>query len=284
MRIGQLARKHNIPVQEIIAFLEEQTGEKFHPNAKLYDTVESKVFEHFQLSPAITAIEIGEQPENGKEETDQDEIEAPAIEVSPLTPEEEIAEAEGEIAINQAPSVTPEEVDIVEDEPQPNEDEIIQTDKLLEMLESEEAPPNLEKIKLIKAPKKELSGLKVLGKVDLPEPRKKPPTEETEEKNSIKHKNRKPQLSDEEKEKRRLKAKRKKEAFEARQEKRRKEQEAKRLKQLKQSHYKQKLQKIEIKKPKEKIKKTDDPVIQQVKKTKPEPKTWLGKWWRWMNT
>ncbi|SNS70424.1 hypothetical protein SAMN05421640_0923 [Ekhidna lutea] len=289
MRLGQLARKHHIPVQEIISFLEEETGEKFHPNARLFDAIEDLVFEQFDLYPDNPVAEP-EPPEN-QDDNSIEILEEGSTEPSEaLTPEEDIAMADGEIEIEEE---TPEQQNttehdkiIAEDKPRPNADEVIQTDRLLELLESEELSADLEKIKLIKAPKKELSGLKVLGKVDLPEPKKKIESKENKEENSRNQRNQRRQLSEEEKEKRRLKAKRKRESFEARQEKRRKEQEAKRLKEQKARHYEQKLQKkqqLKKKQPTTESKIQDSPVVEK-KKVRPEPKTWLGKWWRWMNT
>ena len=303
MRLGQLARKYDIPVQDIIEFLEEDTGEKFHANAKLYDTLEARVFDHFELLPeeaaepsneeeSLVEAEVPIETTQEVEEKTSSELEEAApsqlVENLPATPEEEIAAVEGEIIlsdehINQGPEEIIEvPVPIEETKERPSEEEIIQTDKLLEMLESEDSSADLEKIKLIKAPKKELSGLKVVGKVDLPEPKKKP--EEAEEKVKSRNNNRRPKLSEEEKEKRRLKAKRKKEAYEARKEKRQKEQEARRRKEQKEAHYKQNLQKVEVKKNKQKEKSAPITNTQPKKDPKPAPKTLLGKWWRWMNT
>ncbi len=300
MRLGQLARKYDIPVQEIIEFLEVETGERFHANAKLFDTLESRIFDHFELveekplEPSTTEIEKPvAQDSVTKQEPAQEMKNEPVMseEVNPLpaTPEEEIAFVEGDIILSQGleelefEEIT--ESHVAEEKVIPSDDEIIQTDKLLEMLDSEDDTSNLDKIKLIKAPKKELSGLKVVGKIDLPEPKKKP-DEKNEKSASQNGHNRKPKLSEEEKEKRRLKAKKKKEAYEARKAKRQKQQEANRRKKLKEAHYQQNLQKVEIKKQKRKERSTPTPgAISEVKEApKPIPKTWLGKWWRWMNT
>ncbi|WP_420578435.1 hypothetical protein [Ekhidna sp.] len=280
MRLGQLARKYDIPVQEIINYLKEETGEKFHANAKLYDAIETQLFKHFDLYPDDPVLE--------EEQTET--INEPAQPLPPEpreeTPADDIASVEGELA--EPEEIAPSEVRDKEPEdksPKLREDEVIQTDRLIEMLESEESPTDLEKFKLIKAPKKELPGLKVLGKVDLPEPKKKSESEEKDKKSHQPLKKQLPQLSEEEKEKRRLKAKRKKEAYEARQEKRRKEQEAQRLKELKAKHYKQKLKKQETQKNKPKAKvEPQHEESQHIQKKLKEPKTLLGKWWRWMNT
>ena len=283
MRLGQLARKYDIPVQEIIDYLNEETGEKFHPNAKLYDAVEEQIFKHFDLYPDDPILEPEEQVEEKEAEQPQDTQSSES-----MSPAEEIAAVDGELAILSVPN---EEVRGLHDsskqelqgQPRPKDDEVIQTDKLLELMENEEASSDLEKVKLIKAPKKELPGLKVLGKVDLPEPKKKAEQEGQKKKSE---RNRRPQLSEEEKEKRRLKAKRKKEAYEALQEKKRKEQEARRLKELKARHYQEKLRKAKIKKQKKEVARAKQEQSNEALPvtSKKEPKTWLGKWWRWMNT
>jgi len=293
MRLGQVARKYDIPVQELIDFLSEETGERFHPNSKLFDGIESRIFEAFDLEPPEEeTIEAVIDESVNETETEVESIDVPIEQASVPettnisltkveTPEDDIALAEGELAFHSEDEV--ERQPIQDEEPEklePQEDEIILSDQLIEMMESDEAPADLDKVKLIKAPKKELPGLKVLGKVDLPEPKPK-----STDKDDRSTKNRKPQLSEEEKEKRRLKAKRKKEAYEAKREKQRKEQETQRLKNLKQKHYQQRVQKPQEVKRKAKV---DPPPPNQTssarKKTKPQPKTWSGKWWRWMNT
>lgn len=316
MRISQFAKKYEIPAQDIVAFLKETTGEKFHPNAKLYDTLESTVFDHFNLAATDDdqeevpveeeSPEVNMQLDHAEKlEHDAEELEIEVVdqqeEALPMTPEEEIAAIEGEIEEIPEPSpVLVEATDnqeVMEEQEDevapPSEDEIIQTDKLLELLESEELPEDLDKIKLIKAPKKELSGLKVVGKIDLPEPKKKE-EKQPEEKEVLterdlreyrnpRRKKRAP-LTEEEKEKRRLRAKRKKEEYEARQEKRKKQQEAQRLKELKAKHYQKKLQKpTPQEKQKLKAKSAPQPSSKKKVDTRPKPKTIFGKFWRWLN-
>ncbi|WP_420319138.1 hypothetical protein [Ekhidna sp.] len=299
MRLGQLARKHDIPVQEILTYLNEETGEKFHANAKLFDAIEEKIFKHFNLIKETPVVEPQDQtdaidPTDAESEavdTLNKVVEEEQINDEPTSAADDIASVDGELEISGA-ETTIEELPVQETstediKPRPSEDEVIQTDRLLELLESEETPVDLEKIKLIKAPKKELSGLKVLGKVDLPEPKKKIVNEEEEAPASDRNRrNKRSPLTDEEREQRRLKAKRKKEAYEARQEKRRKEQETQRLKELKAKHYEQKLKNEQVNKKKKSTPKTKqtEAKIETANDSRPEPKTWLGKWWRWMNT
>ncbi|MEQ8906588.1 hypothetical protein [Ekhidna sp.] len=314
MRLGQFARKYDIRVQDLISYLENDAKEEIHSNTKLSDKVESDILDFFgidvEVQKELPIIEdepeiaseskkkesqesvVMSEPVTEKEpEWDAEDSEygvrtdkAPAY---PETPLDDIASVEGEIAESTEQTLK-EELEPNDDKPKEKEaikeDEVIQTDQLLEMLESEESPMGLDKIKLIKAPKKELAGLKVLGKVNLPEPKKKTEAKNEETENSNQRRSR-PQISDEEKEKRRLKAKQKQEAYEARQEKRRKEQEARKLKELKASHYQQKLQKPEVKKQKQTVKRTSEPFEHKAEPSKrQEPKTWLGRWWRWMNT
>lgn len=316
MRLGQFARKYDIPVQDIISYLEESTDASapIHPNSKLEESMEGQILEYFEieLPPEPEVIEevetdqvveekVIEEPEvTIKEETTTDEqatevpmesteeVSVPAPKPLPATPQEEIAAVEGELAElppNQRPTSETEEQnqseEIVVEEPEPtvSEDEIIQTDKLLELLESEEEPLDLEKIKLIKAPKRELSGLKVLGKVELPEPKKKEEKETEEQKSEARKRSK---LSEEEREKRRLRAKQKKEAYDARQEKRKIEQEKRKQKAKKEAHYKQQLQKAQTQKSKQKVKEPEPIIPTEPQKSK--PKTWVGKFFRWLNT
>ncbi len=313
MRLGQLARKYDLPVQDIIDFLEEQTGEKFHPNAKLYDAIEDKVFTHFELIPAavkeemeepvvieqkslevntemveereknLTSFTVKRRPETNFPESPLDDIASVEGELAPATFEEK----REEIGEPEKAEVTKEVFTVLSPSGStPKEDEVIQTDKLLEMIEAGEIPADLDKIKLIKAPKKELAGLKVLGKVELPEPRKKEKPEEKQV--NERGRNERPHLSEQEREKRRLEAKRKREAHEAKIENRRKEREQKELKKRKEAHYRQKLEKANATAATPQKRKTEEPSVQAEKPvpTPPaaQPKSVFGKFWRWLNT
>jgi len=275
MRLGQLARKYDVSIQDIISYLNEiePTHNALHPNAKLSEHTETLVAKHFE-----PILEVTSEPEEPSEETPEEIVEIPL--------EPEVVEIEEEV------EVPPIELDSPLPEPeeqnsQKKEDETIETDRLLELLESEEVPVDLSKITLIKAPKKELDGLKVVGKIDLPEPKIK-----TEEESNDKEREPKPlrngghqrtQLSEEELERRRKRAKKKKEEYEARQERRIKEKEEKQRKAKREAHYKQKLQRI---KPRQNVKKK--PQRQQasleVEEQRPKPKTLLGRFLRWLNT
>lgn len=330
MRLGQFARRYDLPVQDIINYLEEETGEKFHPNGKIYDSVETKLITHFDLlpgavedeeeapepvieEPQVVAEPVAEEPAPEPSVEKEDEVAVPEMEEKPeppaLSAAEEIAQLGGDLAFDdpmEQPTEVAEHVEEVEEEleeqevstskpeekikPEPAEDEVIQTDKLIELLESEEPIEGLDKIKLIKAPKRELAGLKVLGKVDLPEPKKKPEPEEKEEDRAERLERQR--VSEEEREKRRLRAKRKKEEYDERQERRRKAKEAKEKKARKEEHYRQKLSKAEAQPVKRPAKKRvhvpmdvepEAPQSQEALEPKQKPKSILGKFWGWLN-
>ncbi len=257
---------------------------------------------------------IVEKPKEEKKEVEEniEVVESKKTPHLPATPEEDIALVEGEIDFmpiqnnqldenneQQESEEQPEKVVAPidsEKKPEPKEDEVIDTERLMELLESEDEVPELDKIKLIKAPKKELSGLKVLGKVELPEPKKKEPTEKEESEKEIAQdiRNQRTQISNEEREKRRLNAKKKKEEFEAREKRRLKEKEEKEKRDRNASHYKQKLNQPKPKKKKPTPKKVPAPIPVEelaspvpqkpkVKKKKvAEPTTLLGRMWKWM--
>ena len=95
MRIGQLARKYEVPVQEIISYLEERSleGQSYHPNAKLEAPVERELLSHFGVvveeeAPEPVDVEELSTPEmigEPEEESITDEPEKPPV-VSPVEP------------------------------------------------------------------------------------------------------------------------------------------------------------------------------------------------------
>lgn len=313
MRISRLAREHNLSVQELTSYLDtlDPPLNSIHPNAKLGDETIELVLEHFNLEREVAdVVEIPAEPEDSEESTvvesasiieESPEVEEKAVEVNdnkdiPNTPEEEIALLDGELEI--ADEVVIEESIKKEEDPTPetsaiSEEEIILSDQLIELLDSEEQPEDLDKIKLIKAPKKKLSGLKVLDKIEIPEDPKKSNEEDTEEKTtrvqlSPEEKAERVRKREEYKEKRRLEAKRKKEEFEARKEKRKRTQEANRLKAEREKHYKEQLTKQKVQATHKKSKKpqtkaTAEP-SQSVVVAPEKPKTIFGRFWRWLNT
>ncbi len=289
MRLGQLARHLETTTSEIIQFLaEEGVDKKDHPNVKLGDELEATVINHFR--PELNQVEEGTVPEQIiPPEEDATEDPAEVVEMKENDPAVE------EPSMPETPEVS------FEPEEEYQEDsttELISVTAAELNAEDEESAPALDTIGLIKAPKVELPGLKVVGKIDLPKPKEKEPetgneNEEadthtsqevtSEEPKVIRHhrKNSRRKLTEEELEARRLKNKREKARRLARQEAKRKEQEEKRIKKQKEIHYKQKIHKSAAANNTKKRKPTKRTALSD---TKPKPKTLLGKFWRWLNT
>jgi hypothetical protein len=280
MRLGQLARKYDVSLQEIISYLNEidPKNESLHHNSKLDEQIELMVIEHFDVrldSPEdyqeVIAVDAPEESEQIPEE--------PAIAIN--------EETEADLQMELDPSLPPIKVQESHNETEKKpkkERQVIETDRLIELMESEDTEVDLSNITLIKAPKKELDGLKILGKIDLPEPKSKTDvkSEQAEEEpkpdRDVRHDRRR--LSDEELEKRRLNAKKKKEEYEGRQEERRKNEKKKRIKANKKERYEQKMQQGKVSQPKHKLQVQDEPPEVNVIPTKPT--TILGKFWNWL--
>lgn len=268
MRLGQLARHLETTPKEIVAYFASKGVDiNSHPNSKLSEDQEKEVSEAFGFG--ISEVEIIE------EATHNEVVTKPEIVAS----EPEVA-AIASTDFPESSSETEEEI---------NDSEEIQKPIVLSEAESEHSEPEI-----IKAPKIALPGLKVVGKIDLPEPKKPEPKKETEsaeEKEAettdgpkvIRHhrRNGRKRLTEEEREARRLKNKRAKEKRLKREAEKRKQLEEMQVKELKTQHYQQK-----ITKPTPAPKKTKKKAATQteLKDTRPKPKTILGKFWRWLNT
>ncbi|GCC52368.1 hypothetical protein SanaruYs_26050 [Chryseotalea sanaruensis] len=139
MRLAQLARKLSLKSTAIVDFLAAQgVAIDDSPNAKVDEVHARAVISHF--APALLDVEetIPHEPENTLEAPKEETIEIPE-------PSDE--------------SEVMEEVDEVENE-------------VASSIETVEELPDV-----IRAPKIELSGLKVLGKIELPEKKKKEESE-----------------------------------------------------------------------------------------------------------
>jgi hypothetical protein len=260
MRLAQLARKLAIRPTEIVEFLTERNIQiDNESNTRLEDDHVALIMQKF--APA-RAAEVAAELVREKES----ELEV-------------IASAETSIT---SEAISSEEMNRVENISNENE-------------------PQPEKIELIKAPKVELSGLKVLGKIELPEPKKKetqtqpeeivgdqPPKEETvvqaspryQEKR--KQENRKPypnkrESSDRPKATNPIALQREREALEA--EKRRRAQ-AEEEKEKRTQHY---LKKVKVVAPTKSAKLIKEEV-EEMTLLAPVPKTWWGRFMRWLNT
>jgi hypothetical protein len=267
MRVGQLARKLGISPTELINFLTSagiQTPEA--SNTKLSPEHLRVAIRHFD--PA-GKLEASLQEDNKQEESRQEEIK-----------EEIVAAGEPFFAV-QEPAVEVE----TPVEPIPVGEET---------LNAEEGVSD-NKVEVIKAPKVELAGLKVLGKIELPEKKKKEPpvveniTEDaapttTEQspvpRRSPRDRNPRHQGSRSNREASRknpIAAKREQEAAEA---ERKREEQAKVEKERRTQHYLSKVKSVPTK-PARLI--SEDVVELRADQTK-TPTTWLGKFWKWFRS
>lgn len=289
MRLGQFARKYEIPVQELVSYLQDSGIENApsHPNAKLNESIEEELVNHFDLIVDDKIVSSQNTPEAVVEAgTAESEAETKLLEategiIEPVTPAPKTGLKTSEIEADN--HTRNEELSTDEsNSDSENTDEIIDSAKLLELLESEEVNLDLSKITRIKAPKKELDGLRVVGKIDLPEP--KPKKQDTDKSPGNRHSDkRNSSLSEEEKERRRQAAKRKKERYEAQKERRKKEKEQRRLKALKKAHYEEKLKQTKpIKKPKHDPTKKATSKVEITHETQ-EPESFVGRFWKWLN-
>ena len=292
MRLGQLARKYNLKQEQIIEFLNNHNPGlgPYHSNTKLSDHTEDLIAEHFNKSFADLSDNEAQETADSEDYLDNDVKDTTNLptELTDNPPETSFeADIQGELDPS-LPVVDESAYQPLEEDKSETKHKAIETDKLIEMLESEAEDVDLSDITLIKAPKKELEGLKVIGKIDLPEPKPKKEDKALEnetETEGVQKRKRRPkrnELSPEEKEERRLRAKRKKEAYEARQEKKRQEEEARRLKERKKAHYEQKIKKskapqVNKRSSTEKIREPEVEPIHQEKR----PKTALGRFWAW---
>ena len=303
MRLGQLARKLDIKVNQIVDFLEKE--HKVSLESDLNSKIEGEnldfVLEKFK--PEIEEVEI-------KTEIDTPIDEVPEVKIET----EEIIEQE----------TTPEVIDIKKIE-EPIVEQPIEVEKIIEehitektedeklIVESEDG----EEIELhvvdgvIKAPKKELSGFKVVGKIELEQPKKCIQHIKTEDNETVNITedidNKKKELAQLKREKylKRKEARKKKQEKKSNRHSKRKVltelelkekqaelliekrlQQAKVDKNKKKKHYEQ----IIKSKPKSKHnkkkgkKKVDESIVKTVKQFDKEPTTTLGKIWKWFNT
>lgn len=274
MRLGQLARKYNISQDEVILFLNEVQAElsPFHHNSKVSNDIEDLVTGHFSLSSKAAEKATEEHSEDITAETDEQKLDVSKIDHGKKT--------ESDLQRELDPTLPSIKTPVIEKK----DDKSIETDRLLELLEADEASNDLSKITHIKASKKELSGLKVVGRIKLAEPKNKPVGEsenQDNEPNPVGYNRREGQQSrEEEKDERRLKAIEKKEQYEARQEKRRREGEKKKRKAQNKVRYEEKMQKIKASQAKQKMYKEE--VVPEVNREAQafKPITIFDKFWK----
>jgi hypothetical protein len=258
MRLGQLARKLSISQSDVLEFLSRNNIQlEADSNTRVTDADSMLVIRHF--NPSLL-----------------------------------IEEKEEQLPVTQTHT----------EEPKPIEHAEVKTENLefasqplIEPTPFVSGESTEEKIELIKAFKAELPGLKVLGKIDLPEPKKKEEAK-NEEVESVDNNSNAPaspsipkrsprqdqrkkfENKKEERWKNPLEAKREREAKEAEQNRR---EQIKIEKELRTKHYNQKVKKTY--QPTRAVKKVDEPLEEMSEADeRPVPRTWFGKFWRWLST
>jgi hypothetical protein len=285
MRLGQLARRYDISNQEVNSYIKkiDPNSPTLHPNAKLNEQLEAQLIAYYDdfLGAPDKKVELVEETQDtdATVSATEDEFELPA--------QDQTSEAESNVEPIDVTSA--EQTDEVESAPE-KQRETIETDRLLELLESEDEELDLSSFTHIKVPKKELSGLKVVGKIEIEEPKKKAPkeddtTEESEYQQDRRKRREKRALSEEEREKRRLIAKRKKEEYEARQERKRLEKEEQKRKAARKARYEKRLAKAAaVKKVKNASTKSEIVTSEVYLPETKKPKTIFGRFWKWLNS
>ncbi len=270
MRLGQLSRKLEVDSSVIVKVLKEHFREvNNHPNIKIQEEELAFLTSHFAPKSATPAGT--EMPTETPQKTEK-----------PETTEE---------------SVQKEDKEKVTEAKKPEYVESLRPKVITLENEFSEKTRSLESFKVEKP---ELEGLKVVGKIDLPEPKPKtkPEQETTKESsqatgktNTIDEKGARQRYTDK---KRRPKTRNNRNPVEARKkkaeylERKKKEQEEKRLKELRKKHYEEKLKnKSSEKAPKKKKKKNVKSVPSQAQPQKPveakRTKNPIVRFWKWLN-
>lgn len=273
MRLGQLARKLSLTPSEVVQFLSRQNIVLAEDsNAKLQD-------EHVELLlKAYGKAETAQVPESETPEANR-----------PLQVEQEALPESQDESTEQVSDQAPDTDTSEERGGQAGQDEIMTPE-----------------VELIRAPKVALPGLKVVGKIELPE-KKKPETPEStaaeephvtetmsdgehagESQQATRPAPRQPARKNARPDQRRgrenkprknpIALRREREAYEAEQ---RKKEEARRRKELRTDRYLKKIQPPEYKPRKKQLEEEYEVLEETVAQVTP-PKTWLGRLWRWL--
>lgn len=266
MRLGQLSRKLGVNSSAIVEVLKENFREvNDHPNVKILDEELDYLTNHF--SPSAPA-------ESEQELIDDTASTAPEVKVE----EPELADTE------QATETPQEEAPAFVESLRPK---VIRLEDEFNQMKSD--------LESFKAEKPELEGLKVLGKIDLPEPKPKAPKETPSEdepkgtqtinergvrkRHQKRGNQRKPKGNTAE-------AERKRAEYQA---KKRKAQEQEKLKELKKKHYEEQVKAKLKEKPKKKKKKkfieqqVNSSPSQNGSKQRAKSGNALVRFWRWLN-
>jgi len=289
MRLGQLARRLEINAKDVVAFLEKEHAINItnHPNSKIPDSVLDAVLDNFKPSP----IE-----EMNKALSDESTAENVDIVDNP----------ENDLQTNQ-----PETQKVTEEQALESHTTTITTETQIEKEEEEESKPESEEKEeeeiplnivdgVIKAPKVEIGGIKVIGKIDLPETKKIDDTEVESEENTVntdlsaknedkvetdkpvnKPRKTKPKQTHPSLTKKKRPSKEELEARRIAKAEKEKQQEAERLKAKKRAHYQEQLAIQQADKPK--AKKKPAPRNKKNKKKADRPTSLWGKFIYWLN-
>jgi hypothetical protein len=260
MRLGQLARKLSLRPGEIIEFLATQNIATEGHNTRLNNDQLSLVLQKF--APTLSLESVLQTDSEIPEEN-------PPLDPAP----------EDNIPPRQIPE-TPVVIHEIND--------VINTPS--EIVSEQEINTPSEIVEVIKAPKVELPGLKVIGKIDLPEPKKKETDPEnpeiattgdaspTEEKKQFRNNDRKRDYSKNKMDRPRKNPIATQREREARDEKKKKQEEARLEKERRTQNY---LKKVKPAVPTKRARIIDEQVIEMEAEEKPVPKTLLGKFWKW---
>jgi hypothetical protein len=250
MRLGQLARKLALRPSQIVDYLAtQQVFPEEGSNARLSNEVTELVILHFAPERLYELINTEEK---GEDTLTHAPVEAPVISNAVVT--------QAEVETSTLPAVE----------------------------------ASNEKPEVIKAPKVELTGLKVLGKIELPEPKKKsaPNSESVNESTSVTPIEKKTGRSE-----RREKNPQQREKYtprparnpvavqremKAREEEEKRKVKAEQDKEKRTQYY---YNRVKTGQPTKAVKIVSEPTeTYELKEVKPAPKTWLGKFLRWLNT
>ncbi len=250
MRLGQLARKLSLRPSEIIEFLASRNITiEDGSNTKIDDDHVSLIIQ--QLAPSMQEVILAEA--NIQDETD-------AVSDSALSD-----------------SIVVQELEVPQEKP-------LDIEVMVEPIETDAERPEV-----IKAPKVELSGLKVLGKIELPDPKKKSnenaaeenPVGEPVKKEVTERKNINPRREPrvQRPSKNPIAFEREQEALEA---KTKREAEAERQKEIRTKNYLKKVKTVQPTKAAKIIKEETEQM--SAAELKEPPKTWWGKLVKWFTT
>ena len=250
MRLGQLARKLSLRPSQLVDFLTaNNVATEEGSNTRLAD-------QHTELIVRYFA------PKSLEEIMKPAAEEAVQAEITPIT--EEVAQVEESLDVEGEKKTEEPVVSVQEHSGEQSEPEVIRVQKI------------------------ELSGLKVLGKIDLPEPKRKESKAEdenssTEEKPDRKGKTARGKQPRTERDQRTwrnpLEVQRKREARELEE---KKKAELEREKERKRNHYQNKVKQIQRPKKEKAAKETI--TLKKPVDTRPAPKTLIGKFLRWWTT